>query len=174
MEIEYTLSKDDLMSFAMYQVDHAPAYRRRRRNLRVAYAVGFLLLALGTWGLSQPAILHLMFIAIGFFFVLFGPVLDRWRVRRLVVRVYHQRRSRGVYSKRTLRVTPDGLEEISDHGESRTKWSAVDRIVSTANHTFIYLVADTNAIVIPKDAIEPDQYDAFMGAVRRYRSEAAA
>jgi hypothetical protein len=174
MEIEYALSKDDLMSFAMYQVDHAPAYRRRRRNLQVAYAVGFLLLALGTWGLSMPATLPLTFIALGFFFVLFSPILDRWRVRRHVARVYLQRRNRGAYSKRTLRVTHEGLEEISDQGESRIKWSAVDRVVSTANYTFIYLVADTNAIVIPKDAIEPDQYDAFVEAVRRYRSEVAA
>jgi hypothetical protein len=174
MEIEYTLSEDDLMSFAMYQVDHAPAYRQRRRNLQVAYAVGFLLLALGTWGVSKAAILPAIFIAIGFFFVLLGPVLDRWRVRRHVARVYHQRESRGVYSKCTLRVTPEGLEQISDQGESRVKWSAVDRIVSTASHTLIYLLADTDAIVIPKDAIEPDQYDAFVKTVRQYQSEATA
>ncbi len=172
MEIEYALTENDLMSVAMYQADHSPVYRRWLRNLQIGYAVGSLLFALGTWALLQQAELLLMFIAIGLLLVLFGPELQRWRLRRRIAQLYHDRQKRGLYSKRVLRVTPEGLEEVSNYKESRVKWSGVDNVVSTDTHTFI--LAGAEVIVIPKDVIEPSKYDAFVEAMRRHQSEAVA
>jgi hypothetical protein len=66
------------------------------------------------------------------------------------------------------------LEEVSNHKESRVKWSGVDNVISTTTHTFIFLLAGADVVVIPKGAIASSEYDEFVEAIRRYQSEAAA
>lgn len=61
-----------------------------------------------------------------------------------------------VTGKKTFYLDDLGIKEVSDNYESHTKWPAVQRVVSTESHTFIFL--DTLAAhIIPHNSFSSDE-----------------
>ena len=65
-----------------------------------------------------------------------------------------------------LRIELDGLTEIRSSGELKRNWSAIDRIVKTKTHLFIYATGMI-AFVLPRRAFGDDvEFNRFVKAVQ--------
>lgn len=173
MEISYSLHKDDLIALAQYQIEHSPAIDRRSRFGRIAYPIGFLLMAIGIYPMSYTIITPISFVALaGLSFILY-PSFLRWLARRNIPRIVRERMRQSSLERRTLRVTPDGLEQSSESGTSKVKWKLVDGIDVTPSYTYVF-IEGTSLVVIPKSSIGPETHDKFVNAFRQYKNASEA
>lgn len=173
MEIEYELTGSDILALAKHRLQHTPTLRRRLRMRRFGYAIGFILVALGTWLLRADIILPIIFLALAIISFLLFPTYYGWRLRRSVSQAYQDEKKRATLGIRTLRATSDGLEEESPYGEIRLKWDVVDEIAVTPAHTFIS-IGQVPSLIIPKDQVSPEAYEEFIRACHSCKENAAA
>ena len=169
-QIEYTTSEMDLVAFSDYHVTHSPTLVRAFRWVRFGFAGAFILFGLLTGG-SVPGFLPWLILAAVWIPLL--PVINRRASRRRALRMYREGANPTLVGKHQLRAEPDALISKSEASESRVMWSAVQRVGSTPDHTFIYIGA-VNAFVVPRAGVLGGDYDGFVAAVRRYAQKAAA
>lgn len=79
--------------------------------------------------------------------------------------MYAEGLNRGLLGTHELELTEDGIIERSEVGEHKTTWQGIERIISTTEHTFVYVSA-LMAQVIPRNAVTEGDYDAFVDALR--------
>jgi hypothetical protein len=61
-----------------------------------------------------------------------------------------------------LILSESGVEEVGNHGASRSSWRSIEKIDETADHIYIY-TSSINAYLVPIRAFEGKaQKDAFM------------
>jgi len=167
MEIEFALDKTDLITLSRFQADRSPKLHNRLRKRRIAYVVGFLLLALGTYLLSSQTILPLAFAALAAISALLFPVYSRWLVQRRIRQIVQERATPASVAKRKLRATSEGLEEFTEQAEGKIKWSLIDGIEATQTHAFIS-VDGLYSLMIPRERVSAGDYDKFVQTVRSH------
>jgi|APFre7841882724_1041349.scaffolds.fasta_scaffold35432_1 hypothetical protein len=173
MHIEYELRERDLEAFAGYQVRRSPNVRRQIRRMRLAYAIGFLLLIAGFLLTDGLHILILALGTIGLLLFILAPQIYEIRLRRHFLNEFRNPANSLKYRFRRLELTPEGVEDTSDLVQASFKWSAVSRIDRAPSYGFIYITSNT-AYVIPRDAVGPEAFDSFMDLATTYRNQAAA
>ena len=173
MEISYSLHKDDLIALAQYQIEHSPAVERRSRFGRMALSTGFLLMAIGNYLILGSITILVAFAALAESSFILYPSSLRWLARRSVPRIVQEKMRPSSFARRILRVTPDGLEQLSDSGASKVKWKLVDGIDVTPSYTYIF-IEGASLVVIPKASIGPETHDKFINVFRQYRNASKA
>ena len=173
VEIEFQLTEKDLAAFADYQVQNSASVRATVRRSRIAYGVGFLILAAGFWLSDDRSPVPAAFLIIGLFLVAMAPALHRRRLRTHFARSYRDPANRMKYGRRKLRITDDALEDTSDASQSVVKWAAVVKVDQTPSHGFVYLASDS-ALVIPREAVGAEAFQAFMARASALWRGAAA
>ncbi len=164
--IEYTVAVADIVAFNDHHHRTSPHTRRMIRTLQMV--VGLAIVGMGVWPLFQgaPALTFGPLLAVGVAFVIAMPALFAWSVRRSARRQLAEGHNRSVLGPRKLEIGDDALVEISEQGQQQTRWSAVERVVVTDEHVFIYLSA-TAGHTVPRGAFATaEQMHAFVGAVR--------
>ena len=166
MEVEYELILDDLYAFQWRGVFVTPRGRRVRRTVNLLWVLAVLLFAIvPAIGADGFAISRVSFtfivVAIPITF-LFQWCLDRWLVRRVILRLLKDEKpGKGQLGRHRIVVSQEGLIESTAVGESRTSWGGVDRIEQDPHYIFIY-TSPAAAHVIPKRAFrDPEEADAF-------------
>lgn len=166
MEVEYELTPDDLYAFQWRAVFVTPRGRHARRTVYLLWVLAVLLFAIvpaiGADGFAISRVsLTFMVVAIPIVF-LFQSFLDRWLVRRVILRLLDDEKpGRGQLGMHRIVVSQDGLIESTAVGESRTSWGGVDRIEQDQHYIFIY-TSPAAAHVVPKRAFRnPQEADAF-------------
>jgi hypothetical protein len=172
MEIEYALTEKDVLALAQYRLQFMPTLRRRLWKRRWALAIGFTLVALGTWPLTPDFILPSAFLALAVISFLLYPTYNDWRLRRRVSEMYRGERIRATLGARTLRATSEGLEEESHLGETKIKWSAIDEIDVTPQRIFIS-VAQVPSIVISRGQVSAGDLEEFVQTCRNHLESVA-
>lgn len=65
-----------------------------------------------------------------------------------------------------MTLTEAGVEEVSDHGESRSSWKSIEKIDETVDYIYIY-ISSVNAYLVPIRAFEGrTQKDELMERLR--------
>ena len=173
MEIEYSLDESDLIALANYQIENSPVVRKRFKARRFAYLIGFSILAAGTYFLSLPLILPFIFATMGALWFILYPLYAKWQTQKNIPRIVRSQMRPSSVGGRRLKATAEGLEQISEAGESRVNWNVVDPIIESPEHAFISIERNI-AIIIPRSKIKKNSYDEFMNAFRLYQSNPAA
>lgn len=173
MEIEYRLSESDILAFMKFQIARRKGWHNPIWSRQIVYLVGFILVGLGAWLFSGEVALLLAFLSLAVLCVIFYPVFFNWALRRRVTTVYQDPAKQASLASRILRASPEGLEEISDLGEIKVKWDAVNELVITPSHTFIS-VQGTSAIVIPIQYVDKENYHEFVNICREHIERDAA
>jgi len=76
-------------------------------------------------------------------------------------------------ARTVLTLQPEGIYIEQDKANATLKWNGVEKVESSASHTFLYTGA-ANAIVIPNTAFESvAEREKFMDMVMQYRENAA-
>lgn len=80
-------------------------------------------------------------------------------------------KNKGLVGRHILTLSPAGLTDTSDTGETTTNWASVEKIVRTDQRILIYNSA-IGAFVIPVRAFEnKEQIEEFIQNVENYREE---
>jgi hypothetical protein len=173
VRLRYENTIEDLVAFNRYHFEHSPSVRRIKLGLMFALpavilaAVAAVAIVVDEW----------MFLAAGVPFAVLAAVLVpgtyRREVDRQVRRLYGEGANKGVVGEHELELVGDELVERTPFGEMRTRLRAVERVVSDAGYTLIYLSA-VMAHVIPHDAVSEGDPEAFAEAVGLWLSSGRA
>ncbi len=164
-EIEYELREADLLALTLFSLRKTGKGRRAVAQHRTAYLLGFSIVGLGLWLLTQNPTIAGLFVAIGIILFAFYPVYWDWAVRRRVSASYRDPKNRQTFAARTLRAAESGLEERSGMGEMTVKWEAIDDFSEDGEHAFMSLNG-VPSVVIPKQRIIKGDFRAFAEACR--------
>jgi hypothetical protein len=175
VELEYTLTLEDLVAFEEYHADHSPSIQRKRKFMRFFYplvgiATGLYLVIIDGGLMIAIVFLIIIFLAMAIWFFS-APKRFRRHHRRAVTKLYQEGSNRALLGHQQQRADQNGLHSSSALGESRMNWSAIERMQSTPDYTFIYLSAVT-AIVIPRKSVMRGDYEGFVQFVRREHERA--
>src|SRR4051794_12047032 len=151
MEVEYALEIDDAMAFHRYYWRHDPKAKRLLGSWVSTVLLGLLILAMIGYdiiafgGLSTMGMMWLGVLATLVLIQLLGPRLAERNVRQL----YKGSQGKGELQWRRLTLSAKGLQSVTEHSETHMEWSAIEKIVLTDEHLFLY-TSPRQAIIIPK------------------------
>jgi len=170
MKAVFELTPDDLVALTVGHTSRSPTIRRQRYGCLIAAVVllsalpGLILLttddpllktAKDIWPLLLGPVL----------FVLFVIPYMRWRAAAITRRMLAEGQNSGYYGPCSLSIEPDGLRETKSTGESVRTWSAVEKVLVTDTHAFIYTSA-VEAFVLPRRAFHSaDAFQEFVNEV---------
>lgn len=175
-EIVYDVTMEDLLA---YNLDYLKQSRFGRRNLLVyrlspplAWLVlGALMILLGTPLNPWAFAFSLTVVSIGWFFL--APIQWNRIIRKRVRKIYAEGQNRTVLGMHRLVLTPEGIENSSETSDTRTKWSAVEKIVEMERYYYLFVGA-AQAHIVPKRAFSDEASGRrFIEIARRYREQAA-
>ncbi len=172
MELEYDLTEPDLLALAMHGLHTSSRGRRLLQSRRVATLVGFAMLALGTWLITQSVTMPVLFVSLGLLFAAFYPAFLEWRLRQRVAASFRDPRNAATFATRTLDATDDGLQEVSGLGELKLKWAIINELSETPTHAFLS-VQGVPSLVIPRGRISRGDYRGFLTLCREKMQLAA-
>ncbi len=170
MEVEYSLEIDDALAFVRYNWKHGPKELRLKRFGWVsAFLLGGMVFLIGVdmtlFGDLSDLTIFLLFISGG---ILLMQMLTLWFAERKVRRLFKGSEGKGEFVWRRLTVSSEGLHSVSEHSDAIVKWPAIDKIVVTDNHLFLY-TSPRAAIIVPKRAFEDEwRFAEFADQARRY------
>ena len=175
MHVEYELNTDDALAFHLYNYEHSPQLGRARKLLRRAllFAVAVELLAaillVVAFGKHYlPFVLVLCaFALLTLLYYVFSPSLMRKGLKGAVVRNYGQRKDK-LTGKHKLSIAPDAVTDITDMGESTTRWDAIEWIASTDQYLFM-MVRGSGPHIVPRRAFADDApFKQFIDTAKAY------
>lgn len=176
ISVSYEFTKDDLVAFNHYHSRRSPTARRQFLRALLIFPSVWLVLWLvmvyfagkedGEF-LQAAFALKPLIIFLPIYCIVF-PLAHRRALRKAINGMVNEGANRRLFGKRTITASEIGITESSAHGTSTTNWSAVERIVSLDEVTYVYLTA-LSAEVIPLRAFESaSEYDAFVSKLQDY------
>jgi hypothetical protein len=171
MEIEFEITKHDILALVRWRQEFSPAFQKRFKRLRFGSLVGFGLFGIGSLMITQEIFSLVFFLMFALVSYMVYPAFNDWVIRRNVNLVYQNETKRATLGKRILRASADGLEQISPFGEIKIKWAAIDNIHVSPLYAFIS-VGQTPSIVIPKDKVK-ESFNEFVHVCREYQETAS-
>jgi hypothetical protein len=167
MEIEYELDESDLVMLARFQANRSQIARRRFKARWIGYSLGIGLIGLGAYLVFSNFTLLLSISGCTALFFIIYPSYFRRAFERRIRQLVHERATAASFAKRTLRATPEGLEQVMQASESKVTWELVDGIEVTPPHAFIS-IDGTYSVVIPRYRLGEDQFNGFLETVRKH------
>ena len=160
MKATYDLTPNDLVAFVQLHHALSPALRKQRLGCLHNGFLALLILPAFVLCMSGKPLLQT---AIDIWPLLLGPVvylpvvvlLWKWNTGSLHKRMLKEGRNKGFYGDCTLALETDGIHETKSNGKSIRNWAAVEQIVITSQHLFVY-TSGTEAFVVPRRAFESD------------------
>lgn len=169
MEIEFALDKQDWLTLAHYRAKHSAQFKKRENKFRWSYTFAFSLFALGTFLLEINIAYPITFIILAALSALFYPRIHKWRIKRYVENQVEETITPEHFAKRTIRLSAEGLELISENFENKYKWPLIDEVECNPINTFIS-IAGSFSIIISKTAVIKGDYGYFVDELQsRFR-----
>lgn len=181
MTAEYELTKDDLNAFNLYHHFHSPTARRHYLLSWFRPAFIWLLVCTGIWYLADRerhtplrTFLDLLPLFSGIpIYLLYFPWAYRRKAQKILTGMVSEGQNRGVWGRHQVAISPDGITESGEFGQTSTTWRAVERVAQNGDYAFVYINA-LAAIIIPRRAFAaPAEFEEFVRTARGYHEKAA-
>lgn len=169
MELEFELEETDLVTLAKHQLAHSPAIVKRYRLQRYGLLAIFGVLALVSYFILHKPAVALYSGALALFCFGLYPFYYRWITTRTLRGIVSARLNPAVFARRTLRLSTDGLDQISNDKHTVTPWSRIGDVTVTAQHAFI-AVDGVYALAIPRGRVKEERFQRFVAALRAGQS----
>jgi hypothetical protein len=182
MTAEYEINKGDLSAFNLYHHLQSPTARRHYLRSWFVPAFIWLLVCTGIWYLadSERGTPLQTFLALLPLFsgvpvhLAYFPWAYRRKVRKIVAGMVDEGQNRSLFGLHRMAISPDGIAESGEFGQSSTAWRAVERIARDGDYAFVYINA-LAAIIIPRRAFPTStEFEQFVSAAVTYREKAVA
>ncbi|MBN2434885.1 MAG: YcxB family protein [Spirochaetes bacterium] len=167
MQIEYEVTKDDIVHFNKYHLMHSKetkAMLSRSRLLHIIYVI------IITIALSYSTDNWIMFSVFGFIII----VLYMLRFKKNVIKNIEKNVGKAfdsddnlvVLGKQILDIQEDGLFSKGQASEGKTFWNGLTKIIENDGYIFIYL-GTTKAFVIRKESVTKGEPDLFIAELKK-------
>lgn len=174
MDIDYKLTTEDVTQFLLYYYDHSPRrlYIRKLKKWSLIFITFVALLAAivllvffdkqflaFVWTLCGVALLT-------FIYLIVSPSLLRKAFKRTVVKAYSREKNK-LMGKHKVSIFTDGITDVTDTGETTTRWNAIDWI-ATADHYLFITAQSSIPYIIPASAFKDKTF--FLQFVQKAQS----
>ena len=171
LTVEYDLIKEDYIAFNMHHIDNSPTIKRSLFIQRYVVALVFLVFPFIFSNMTGVPILLPLIIygAIFIAWILYYPRYFVATTKKRILKMINEGRSDNLFGPRSITLSEAGVQEVSDHGESRSSWRSIEKVDETAEHIYIY-ISSINAYLVPIRAFEGrTQKDEFMERLKDKR-----
>ncbi len=164
----FEVTRDDLVAFNAWYLQHDPAHRRHHLAVRWGGAVALALLGVGAWWLlgGEPKALVLVASLVGGHLLLINRHLDRL-ARRMVHRQLDGQDTRGLLCTHTLEITDEGLRESNELHDNLVPWTAPFEVRPAAEDQVMLSPEPGQVHVINRFRVQAGDLDAFLTQVRQ-------
>jgi len=149
--IEYRLTENDLLKFNLYYSANSELHQKHRRRHRVLVPVAYAVLA-ALLCLSRAFVAASLFAIFGVAWFLLSPRWMRKRYQKHYEKHIRETVGESLRTPMTLELRADGICSTSHLGESKYRYSAVDKIVENDGYTYVF-IGKGMALVLPHDRI---------------------
>jgi hypothetical protein len=176
MTVEYEITKDDVSAFNLYHNRHSPTARRQYLRSWFLPAALWLLICIGI-GISQTVVAahrcerfwiccrysawcrSIYCISRGRTAAKFARLWMAWWAKDGIV---------DCSVVTTSTISPENVTDSSEHRQSSTMWSGVERVAATDKHAYIYTSA-LAAIIVPARAFAgASEFEEFVRLAKGY------
>jgi hypothetical protein len=166
MRLRYEITLDDLLAFTLHVHQQSPTMRRTRLAAVICLAT----MVFGMCVVASEILrnVNLLWFGLGWaaLFAVIYPRLYRRNVKRLSTKLYAEGQNKGLLGEHVAELRDNGLFDGTKFSERTVFWNGIERIESTADHTFVYLSA-MSAQVIPEHSVIEGNYRAFVEELQR-------
>lgn len=173
MEIEYSLTAEDLTAFIRHHSKKGP---RPTGNIRVKLSsivwgvVLLLVIAVNVNdAIRRLTTSFVLGVVVGVLAMIVMLIWMRKTTLNAVKNLYEDEHARWVFSRRRLSLSPAGVSSSNDYHETIHRWPIVWRIDTEGAYAFFYTSLN-EGIVIPRRAFRDEQhFEEFLALARRYQ-----
>jgi len=168
--IEYRLTENDLLKFNLYYSANSELHQKQRRRHRVIVPVAYAVLA-ALLCLSRSFAAASLFAVFAVAWFLLSP---KWMLKRY--RKHYEKHIRetvgeSLRTPMTMELRADGICSTSHLGESKYRYSAVDKLVENDGYTYVF-IGKGMALVLPHDRIPQDTIRSVVSEITQRKQEA--
>lgn len=182
MTAEYEITKEDLIAFNLYHHRHSPTARWQYLRSWFLPAIVWLLVCIVIWHLADRGrgtplrtFLDLLpLFAVVPFYLLYFPWAYRRKLLKIVAGMVSEGQNRGLFSRHRVTLSPEGVTESCEYGQTSAAWCAVERVAVSDMHAYIYTSALAATIVPQRAFAGPAEFDEFVRIAKGYHEKAKA
>lgn len=160
-EIEFEVREQDLLAFNEHRLTESPTLQKSVRRHQGMIPGIISLIALALWLVYQDT---LSAVFAGLFAVAWGlaaPFFIKKSTLSKIKQLYTDADRAAALGKRTLRIGPKTLTEVTPSGESSLHWSEVLRVEMVKKYAFVFVDVDA-ALIIPRATITKGDLHEFV------------
>jgi hypothetical protein len=157
--IEYTNTVDDGVALTEHHARNSPNARQQWWAGAIAAVVVITILLR-----SDGASLWQHLVVAAFVLALYWPVY-RWYFRWNTRRLYREASGKGDFGRHRLTLGDAGILAENDLGRAELRYEALQRVVETPTHVFIFVGA-LSAHIVPRTRIVAGDLNAFLSDLR--------
>lgn len=172
--LQYSVDLDDIVAFNQFHASQSPTYQRSWRRERWIYPpifAGLAILWIMSAGRMTASSLAILLLAVAW--PVLVPRYLRWRLTRYVRRMYSEGSNASLIGVHEAVTLEDALAVTTPGDDTKIRWSAIGRVLTTPDYGFMYMSA-TQAVIIPRRTIVTGDFQAFMDDVHRHTSQVPA
>lgn len=167
--VEFDQSVDDLIAFNQYHIKNSKTLRPSNfRRILTWFCFLFVttFVAITAQGQGHSSDLSSLAPWVLMFCIIWWLVFRSIRAtsKKKMRQMLEEGENRNLAGRKRVTLTPVALVEKTPFSESSTKWVAIEKIVASSTHLFIY-VGSTAAYIIPRSAFKSvEEFDEFRSA----------
>lgn len=165
MEIEYSLAKDDFLTYQLFTASQSQSVRKRRLLYRfigplIYVALGFILSVQGDY------ISLVVFSVIALVWLLFYPLYSRWRYKSHYSKYIEEHYSKVLGKKGSVKLEDEHLAMSNNGVEAKVAFTDIDSLIELEGH-FLLGISTGNTCIVPKREVEQELLSSFIADVER-------
>jgi hypothetical protein len=172
MKVQFELAKEDYIQYNLHYMRESEAIKKSFFIQRYVVSLIYLVLPFILVKVSDMPFRYLMivFLVTYLIWVLYYPKYFASFTKKRLQKIINEGKNVSLFGARSISLDQGGIVESSNTGESKTSWTAVERVEETNKYIFIY-VSSVNAYIVPARAFaDLKQKKEFIDILKEYCS----
>lgn len=165
MEITYSLTEDDFLTFQMYSSGESKHQKKKRMRGRFLVPVMWSLIALYFFS-SYDQVLGCVFLFFSVVWIVFYPAYSKWlHVRHFKSHIKENCRGKLDFEM-VMRLEDEGLCSSGGDCEGTLRYSGIEELIELES-LYLIRLKQSMALLLPRGRINKDHLEAFMREVSK-------
>lgn len=178
MNFEYSLTKQDYIDFNLFHMTYSDSMRRSISIQRFILPIGIIIiLPFLLASLTRIPLWYWLIVCVcmSLFWIASYPKYLGRSVSKRISKMLNEgeNEGKGILGKHSFSLSEDGIVDTSEHSELRTKLNAIENVVESKDHIFIYISAISAFIIPTRIFAGEDHKEEFLKKVREMAEGAA-
>ena len=158
VKIKYEIELEDFFVFSDYLTKTSPLMLKAIRKGQMWWAggplaAGFLLSIMNGYSSEKTlTTLAILSVAISLPMFLMYKQYFKYRSKKQIKQLYENGSYKGIIGTHEMVISNDYLTETTEDSENKVPWNAINRVETTADHTFVF-TDEVTAYIIPHQKI---------------------